>query len=104
MLLGGNDGITCEVSRLVSQLPPAVQALTGVDVSKVIIATMESSNFSPYFRNDLIFILKMFLNLNHFDSIFQEALILLKRFSMNLLMPLFIESLFNLIFPRDVII
>lgn len=36
MLLGGNDGITSEVSRLVSQLPPAVQALTGVDVSKVI--------------------------------------------------------------------
>ncbi|KAK7595397.1 hypothetical protein V9T40_013222 [Parthenolecanium corni] len=36
VLLGGNDGITCEVSRLVSQLPPAVQALTGVDVSKVL--------------------------------------------------------------------
>lgn len=31
----GDDRTTSEVSRLVSQLPPAVQALTGVDLSKV---------------------------------------------------------------------
>ncbi len=35
VLLGATDGLTGEVNRLVSQLPPAVQALTGVDVSKV---------------------------------------------------------------------
>lgn len=35
VLLGGGDGLTSEVNRLVSQLPPAIQALTGVDVSKV---------------------------------------------------------------------
>jgi len=33
VLLGGSDRTTAEVSRLVSQLPPAVQALTGVDLS-----------------------------------------------------------------------
>ncbi|XP_069135547.1 flotillin-2-like [Argopecten irradians] len=32
----GDDRTTSEVSRLVSQLPPAVQALTGVDLSKVL--------------------------------------------------------------------
>lgn len=31
----GDDRTTSEVSRLVSQLPPAVQALTGIDLSKV---------------------------------------------------------------------
>ncbi|XP_065201445.1 flotillin-2 [Planococcus citri] len=36
VLLGGGDGLTSEVNRLVSQLPPAIQALTGVDVSKVL--------------------------------------------------------------------
>lgn len=35
VLLGGSDGLTSDINRLVSQLPPAVQALTGVDVSKV---------------------------------------------------------------------
>ena len=35
IVLVGDDRTTSEVSRLVSQLPPAVQALTGVDVSKV---------------------------------------------------------------------
>uniref|UniRef100_A0A6M2DV80 Putative flotillin n=1 Tax=Xenopsylla cheopis TaxID=163159 RepID=A0A6M2DV80_XENCH len=36
VLLGGGDGVTTEVSRLVGQLPPAVQALTGVNLSKVL--------------------------------------------------------------------
>ncbi|XP_026466326.1 flotillin-2-like isoform X1 [Ctenocephalides felis] len=36
VLLGGGDGVTSEVSRLVGQLPPAVQALTGVNLSKVL--------------------------------------------------------------------
>jgi len=35
VLLGGNDAATSEVTRLVGQIPPAVQALTGVDLSKV---------------------------------------------------------------------
>jgi len=30
-----SSGVTNEVSKLVSQLPPAVQALTGVDLSGV---------------------------------------------------------------------
>ncbi|KAK3084125.1 hypothetical protein FSP39_008577 [Pinctada imbricata] len=36
IVLVGDDRTTGEVSRLVSQLPPAVQALTGVDLSKVL--------------------------------------------------------------------
>ncbi|XP_064612370.1 flotillin-2-like [Liolophura sinensis] len=36
IVLIGDDRTTGEVSRLVSQLPPAVQALTGVDLSKVL--------------------------------------------------------------------
>ncbi|XP_041347753.1 flotillin-2-like [Gigantopelta aegis] len=35
IVLVGDDRTTAEVSRLVSQLPPAVQALTGIDLSKV---------------------------------------------------------------------
>nr|CAD7257769.1 unnamed protein product [Timema shepardi]CAD7569699.1 unnamed protein product [Timema californicum] len=35
VLLGGDDRTTAEVSRLVGQIPPAMHALTGVDVSKV---------------------------------------------------------------------
>lgn len=36
VLLGGSaQGTTAEVARLVSQIPPAVHALTGVDLSKV---------------------------------------------------------------------
>ncbi|KAK7087905.1 hypothetical protein V1264_021896 [Littorina saxatilis] len=35
IVLVGDDRTTSEVSRLISQLPPAVQALTGVDVSKI---------------------------------------------------------------------
>ncbi|XP_015112876.1 flotillin-2 isoform X2 [Diachasma alloeum] len=36
VLLGGNDGTSGELTRLVGQVPPAVQALTGVDLSKVL--------------------------------------------------------------------
>ena len=35
VMIGGEDRITSEVNRLMGTLPPAVQALTGVDVSKV---------------------------------------------------------------------
>ncbi|XP_051160398.1 flotillin-2 isoform X2 [Leptopilina boulardi] len=35
VLLGGNGAYSEELTRLVGQVPPAVQALTGVDVSKV---------------------------------------------------------------------
>jgi flotillin len=38
VLLGGGDSnVTGEVTRLVGQIPPAVHALTGVDLSKVMI-------------------------------------------------------------------
>merc|ERR1719346_187984 len=33
VLLGGSDRTTSEVNKLVSQLPPAVSALTGVDLT-----------------------------------------------------------------------
>jgi len=33
VLLGGSDSTTSEVNKLVSQLPPAVSALTGVDLT-----------------------------------------------------------------------
>ncbi|XP_067648734.1 flotillin-2-like [Haliotis asinina] len=36
IVMVGDDRTTSEVNRLVSQLPPAVQALTGVDLSKVL--------------------------------------------------------------------
>ncbi len=32
---GGSNSVSSEVTKLVGQLPPAVQALTGVDLSKV---------------------------------------------------------------------
>lgn len=35
VLLGGSDATSGELTRLVGQVPPAVQALTGVDLSKV---------------------------------------------------------------------
>jgi len=35
VLLGGSDAASGEFTRLVGQVPPAVQALTGVDLSKV---------------------------------------------------------------------
>ena len=35
VLLGGADRTTTEVNKLLGQLPPAVQALTGVDLSGV---------------------------------------------------------------------
>ncbi|XP_025837657.1 flotillin-2 isoform X1 [Agrilus planipennis] len=36
VLIGGSDNTTAEISRLVGQIPPAVNALTGVDLSKVL--------------------------------------------------------------------
>ena len=36
VLLGGADHTTTEVTKLMSQLPPAVIALTGVDLSGVL--------------------------------------------------------------------
>nr|XP_022901082.1 flotillin-2 [Onthophagus taurus] len=36
VLIGGSDTTTSEISRLVGQIPPAVNALTGVDLSKVL--------------------------------------------------------------------
>ncbi|XP_037091754.1 flotillin-2-like [Pollicipes pollicipes] len=36
VLLGGEDRLTSEISRLAGQVPPAVAALTGVDLSKVL--------------------------------------------------------------------
>lgn len=38
LMIGSNDCITNGVTKLVSELPPTVQALTGVDISKVDIA------------------------------------------------------------------
>lgn len=36
VLIGGSDQCTGDVARLVGQLPPAIGALTGVDVSRVL--------------------------------------------------------------------
>lgn len=36
VLISGSDNITGDVTRLVGQLPPAINALTGVDLSKVL--------------------------------------------------------------------
>ncbi|XP_073999341.1 flotillin-2 isoform X1 [Rhodnius prolixus] len=36
VMLGGSEHLTGEVTRLVGQIPPAVNALTGVDLSKII--------------------------------------------------------------------
>ncbi|XP_018019934.1 flotillin-2 isoform X2 [Hyalella azteca] len=36
LMIGSNDCITNGVTKLVSELPPTVQALTGVDISKVL--------------------------------------------------------------------
>lgn len=35
-MIGGNDNITSDITRLVGQIPPALSALTGVDLSKVL--------------------------------------------------------------------
>jgi len=35
ILGGGDSNVTGELTRLVGQVPPAVHALTGVDLSKV---------------------------------------------------------------------
>lgn len=36
VLIGGNDSTTADIARLVGQIPPAVNALTGIDLSKVL--------------------------------------------------------------------
>lgn len=36
VLIGGSDHVTGDVARLVGQIPPAIAALTGVDLSKVL--------------------------------------------------------------------
>jgi flotillin len=36
VIVGGNDRATAEVARLAGSLPPALQALTGIDLSKII--------------------------------------------------------------------
>lgn len=36
VLIGGQDNATGEIARLVSQIPPTVNALTGIDLSKVL--------------------------------------------------------------------
>lgn len=36
VLIGGNDSTTGDITRLVGQIPPAVNALTGVDLTKVL--------------------------------------------------------------------
>ncbi|KZC09313.1 Flotillin-2, partial [Dufourea novaeangliae] len=43
VLLGGSDTTSGEITRLVGQVPPAVQALTGVDLSKVCLKGLQSS-------------------------------------------------------------
>ena len=50
VLLGGADRTTSEINKLVSQLPPAVAALTGVDLSGV-------SNIDPQLISALPYIL-----------------------------------------------
>lgn len=55
VLLGNGDGLTNDVSRLVSQLPPAVQALTGVDVSKVTNTNKRSKGKWTYRVTVLVF-------------------------------------------------
>jgi len=36
VLLGGEDKLTSEITRLVAQVPPSIAALTGIDLSKVL--------------------------------------------------------------------
>lgn len=36
VMIGGNDSTTTDVARLVAGVPPAINALTGVDLSKVL--------------------------------------------------------------------
>lgn len=36
VLLGGNDNISADIARLTAQIPPAINALTGVDLSKIL--------------------------------------------------------------------
>ena len=61
----GDDRMTGEVSRLVSQLPPAVQALTGVDLSKVSLSICVSVCLS--IRHTLLCLLRSIATLrDHF--------------------------------------
>ena len=39
IVLLGDDRVTTEVTRLLSNMPPAVEALTGVDLSQVSVVT-----------------------------------------------------------------
>ena len=41
IVLLGDDRVTTEVTRLLSNMPPAVEALTGVDLSQVSAATLD---------------------------------------------------------------
>ena len=50
IVLVGDDRTTAEVSRLVSQLPPAVQALTGIDLSKVRNSFFNLFYFNYFFK------------------------------------------------------
>jgi len=36
VLISGNDSTTVDVARLCGQLPPAINAITGVDLSKIL--------------------------------------------------------------------
>ena len=48
VLLGGADRTTSEINKLVSQLPPAVAALTGVDLSGVSSVDSQLISSLPY--------------------------------------------------------
>ena len=48
VLIGGTDQLSAEVTKLVSQIPPSVQALTGVDLTKV---HLHKFQFFFYFSN-----------------------------------------------------
>ena len=52
VLLGGADRTTTEVNKLLGQLPPAVQALTGVDLTGVSPETFKQfpKFLFPFFR------------------------------------------------------
>jgi len=53
VLLGGSDATSGEFTRLVGQVPPAVQALTGVDLSKVS-QFIFSFLFFPFLINSIL--------------------------------------------------
>ena len=46
VMVSGNDGsMSSEVTKLLAQLPPSVQALTGLDITKVCNARWIRFNF-----------------------------------------------------------